>query len=258
MTSKRVTPQSLNESYRHLIARARIDLAFIVLTVSAAGICSFGFQMNSPAVIVGAMVISPLLYPVIAVGVSIFWGDWATFRRSMTSFAMGLGLALLVSVLINAAISSETRSEIADRLYTVPTFYFIVAFLSGLAGAFAFFWPRIIEALAGICDIRRADPAGCDAGYRHFRTQPRASTGQRKDPRTQCHRHGHGSLCRFCRTHLVCSGLATWRMFFEPGGTAVTIRTDSAKNKRESQSIRNRTDRLASWLFCLPAQQTHG
>jgi uncharacterized hydrophobic protein (TIGR00271 family) len=150
MTSKRVTPQSLNESYRHLIARARIDLAFIVLTVSAAGICSFGFQMNSPAVIVGAMVISPLLYPVIAVGVSIFWGDWATFRRSMTSFAMGLGLALLVSVLINAAISSETRSEIADRLYTVPTFYFIVAFLSGLAGAFAFFWPRIIEALAGI------------------------------------------------------------------------------------------------------------
>ena len=47
-------------------------------------------------------------------------------------------------------IPSEALSEIADRLSTVPTFYFIVAFLSGLAGTFAFFWPGIVEALAGI------------------------------------------------------------------------------------------------------------
>jgi uncharacterized hydrophobic protein (TIGR00271 family) len=150
MTGKRVTPQSLSESYLHLVERTQIDFAFVVLTVSAAGICSFGFEMNSPAVIVGAMVISPLLYPVIAVGVSIFWRDWATFRRSMMSFAIGLGLALLVSVLVNAAIPSEARSEIVDRLSTVPFYYFIVASLSGVAGTFAFFWPGIVEALAGI------------------------------------------------------------------------------------------------------------
>jgi len=150
MTRKPITLQSLEESYQHLIERTQIDFAFVILTVSAAGICSFGFEMNSPAVIVGAMVISPLLYPVIAVGVSIFWRDWATFRRSMISFAVGLGLALLVSVLLNVAIPSETRSEIADRLSTVPFYYFMVAFLSGVAGTFAFFWPGIVEALAGI------------------------------------------------------------------------------------------------------------
>jgi len=150
MTGKRVTSESLDRSYRQLIARAQIDPAFIVLTLSAAGICAFGFQMNSPAVIVGAMVISPLLYPVIAVGVSIFWRDWATFRQSVMCFAIGLGIALTISILVDMAAPSETRSEIADRLSTVPTFYFIVAFLSGLAGAFAFFWPRIVEALAGI------------------------------------------------------------------------------------------------------------
>jgi uncharacterized hydrophobic protein (TIGR00271 family) len=133
-----------------LIERIQLDFAFVILTISAAGICSFGFEMNSPAVIVGAMVISPLLYPVIAVGVSIFWRDWATFKRSIMSFAMGLGLTLLVSIFVNAVIPAETRSEIADRLSTVPVYYFIVAFLSGLAGTFAFFWPRIIEALAGI------------------------------------------------------------------------------------------------------------
>jgi uncharacterized hydrophobic protein (TIGR00271 family) len=150
MTGKRVTPQSLSESYRHLVERTEIDLDFVILTMSAAGICSFGFEMNSPAVIVGAMVISPLLYPVIAVGVSLFWRDLVTFKQSMMSFAVGLGLALLVSILVNAAIPSETRSEIVERLSTVPFYYFIVAFLSGVAGTFAFFWPGIVEALAGI------------------------------------------------------------------------------------------------------------
>jgi uncharacterized hydrophobic protein (TIGR00271 family) len=145
-----ISPQVLQDSYVHLVERAQIDLAFIVLTASAAAICAFGFEMNSPAVIVGAMVISPLLYPVIAVGVSVFWGDWITFKNSVTTFAIGLGLALAVSIVINALIPSEAVSEIVDRLSTVPTFYFIVAFLSGLAGTFAFFWPGIVEALAGI------------------------------------------------------------------------------------------------------------
>jgi uncharacterized membrane protein len=51
---------------------------------------------------------------------------------------------------VNAVIPSETRSEIADRLSALPTYYFMVAFLSGVAGTFAFFWPPIVEALAGI------------------------------------------------------------------------------------------------------------
>jgi hypothetical protein len=71
-------------------------------------------------------------------------------RRRHGFRAAGLGLTLLVSIFVNAVIPAETRSEIADRLSTVPVYYFIVAFLSGLAGTFAFFWPRIVEALAGI------------------------------------------------------------------------------------------------------------
>jgi uncharacterized hydrophobic protein (TIGR00271 family) len=150
MTRKPVTTKSLNQSYHHLIQRAEIDLAFVVLTMSAGAICAFGFEMNSPAVIVGAMVVSPLLYSIIAVGVSICWRDWATLGQSLKTFTMGLGLILLVSILVNAVIPSEARSEIADRLSALPTYYFMVAFLSGVAGTFAFFWPRIVEALAGI------------------------------------------------------------------------------------------------------------
>jgi hypothetical protein len=54
MSPKPVTTKSLNESYHHLIQRAQIDLAFVVLTMSAAAICAFGFEMNSPAIIVGS------------------------------------------------------------------------------------------------------------------------------------------------------------------------------------------------------------
>ena len=155
----------------------------------------------------------------------------------MTSFAMGLGLALLVSVLINAAIPSETRSGIADRLYTVPTFYFVVAFLSGLAGAFAFFWPRIIEALAGIAISVALIPPVVMLGIGISELSRKLVQGSAKILVLNVIGMVMGAYAASAGLHLVCSGLATWRMFFEPGGTAVTIRTNSAKNKRELQSM---------------------
>jgi hypothetical protein len=50
------------------IERAEIDLHFMLLTVAVALICAFRFGMNSTWVMVGAMVISPLLYLVICFG----------------------------------------------------------------------------------------------------------------------------------------------------------------------------------------------
>ena len=63
-----ITEKILNETYSVLKDRAKIDLDFLLLTMSAAVICALGFKMNSAAVIVGAMVISPLLYPSSAPG----------------------------------------------------------------------------------------------------------------------------------------------------------------------------------------------
>jgi uncharacterized membrane protein len=72
MENTKITREGLAVSSRNLFERAKFDMDFVFLTAGAAAICSFGFRMNSPAVIVGAMVISPLLYAVVSVGVASF------------------------------------------------------------------------------------------------------------------------------------------------------------------------------------------
>jgi uncharacterized hydrophobic protein (TIGR00271 family) len=140
----------LREAYGNLTERARLDLDFLLLTVAAAVICALGFKMNSTSVIVGAMVISPLLYPVICVGATTYQLDWALLARAIGTFAIGALAAVAAAAGINLVHAATYQSEIVDRLAAAPADYFLVAFFSGIAGTYAFFSPKIHEAIAGI------------------------------------------------------------------------------------------------------------
>ena len=144
------TKNNLMNSYRDLKARANIDLDFLLLTVAAAVICAFGFRMNSAPVIVGAMVISPLLYPVICAGAATYQADWSALRRAIATFAVGFVAAVAAAVVVGLISATTFRSEIVDRLTASNMDYFLVAFFSGLAGTYAFYSPKIHEAVAGI------------------------------------------------------------------------------------------------------------
>jgi uncharacterized hydrophobic protein (TIGR00271 family) len=150
MENMKITRESLEASSRILVNRAKLDIDFVLLTAGAAAICSFGFRMNSPAVIVGAMVISPLLYAVVSVGVASFRKDWKIVTQGISTLALGMVSAGGMAVSINLFFQTDHRSEIVERLSSSPVDYFFVALFSGLVGTFAFFWPDIIEALAGI------------------------------------------------------------------------------------------------------------
>jgi uncharacterized hydrophobic protein (TIGR00271 family) len=140
----------LREAYDNLTERAKLDLDFLLLTVAAAVICALGFKMNSTSVIVGAMVISPLLYPVICVGATTYQRDWNSLARAIGTFAIGALAAIAAAAAVNVLHAATVQSEIADRLAAAPVDYFLVAFFSGIAGTYAFFSPKIHEAIAGI------------------------------------------------------------------------------------------------------------
>jgi uncharacterized hydrophobic protein (TIGR00271 family) len=140
----------LHDAYNDLTERANLDLDFLLLTVVAAVICALGFEMNSASVIVGAMVISPLIYPVICVGATTYQTDWASFVRAIGTFGMGACATIVAAVAVNLLYATPFQSEIVDRLAAAPVDYFFVALFSGLAGTYAFFSPKIHEAIAGI------------------------------------------------------------------------------------------------------------
>jgi uncharacterized hydrophobic protein (TIGR00271 family) len=145
-----ITEKILHDTYYDLTERAKIDLDFLLLTVAAAVICALGFRMNNAAVIVGAMVISPLLYPAICAGAATYQADWNALFRAFGTFAVGFLVAVAATVVVGVFHATGFRSEIVDRIAASGMDYFLVAFFSGLAGTYAFFSPKMHEAVAGI------------------------------------------------------------------------------------------------------------
>ena len=148
--SGQITEKILQDTYFDLAERAKINLDFILLTVSAAVICGLGFRMNNAAVIVGAMVVSPLLFPVICAAAATYKADWRALIQVVRTFAVGFLVAIAAAVVVGLFHATDFRSEIMDRLSASRMDYFLVALFSGLAGTYAFFSPKIHEAIAGI------------------------------------------------------------------------------------------------------------
>ncbi|WP_325491168.1 DUF389 domain-containing protein [Sphingomonas sp.] len=109
--------------------------AFLIL-VSAA-ISLLGLLMPSVAVLIGAMLLSPLMMPIIGLGFGIATLDFHEIRRSLTALLAGSAIAILLSVVMVSISPVQTiTSEIAGR--TQPTLFdLLVALLSAIAGAYA-------------------------------------------------------------------------------------------------------------------------
>lgn len=110
---------------------------FIFMNVMSSGIAILGLLLSSPAVIIGAMLISPLMGPIMLMGFSLAILDLAALRQAVISLAAGTGVALATAFLIVfVSPLTEITSEILARAR--PNFFdLLVAVFSGLAGGYA-------------------------------------------------------------------------------------------------------------------------
>lgn len=147
--------------------RANVDFksANAWTLVFAIIIASVGLNTNSTAVIIGAMLISPLMGPILGVGLGLGVNDFLLVRRSLRN----LGIAVLISVLASTLyflISplSEIQSELLAR--TKPTFFdVLIAFFGGAAGIVALSRTEKSNAVPGVAIATALMPPLCTAGY---------------------------------------------------------------------------------------------
>lgn len=106
--------------------------------VCAIFLASVGLNMNSTAVIIGAMLISPLMGPIIGVGYSIGVNDIDTFKRSLRNLLVAVVISIITSTLyFFISPINEAQSELLAR--TRPTIYdVLIAIFGGGAGVVAF------------------------------------------------------------------------------------------------------------------------
>ncbi len=129
-------------------------------------IASVGLNVNSTAVIIGAMLISPLMGPIIGVGMALGTNDTALLRDSMRNLLVMVGISLVVSTLffLLSPLSLLNPTELEAR--TSPTIYdVLIAFFGGLAGIFENSRKERGTVLSGVAIATALMPPLCTAGY---------------------------------------------------------------------------------------------
>jgi uncharacterized hydrophobic protein (TIGR00271 family) len=113
------------------------SLRYLFMVLMSAGIAILGLLQSSPAVVIGAMLISPLMGPIIGLGFALAVFDWREVRRALLSLAMGSLVAVAITALIVLASPLQSvTSEILAR--TRPNLFdLLVAVFSALAGSYA-------------------------------------------------------------------------------------------------------------------------
>ncbi|NMC40270.1 MAG: TIGR00341 family protein [Bacteroidales bacterium] len=128
-------------------------------------VASVGLNMNSTAVIIGAMLISPLMGPINGMGYSIATYDSDLFRQSVKNYSFAI-IASLVASTAYFALSpvSTAHSELLAR--TSPTIYdVLIALFGGMAGIVAISSKQKGNVIPGVAIATALMPPLCTAGY---------------------------------------------------------------------------------------------
>ena len=128
-------------------------------------VCSVGLNMNSTAVVIGAMLISPLLGPINGIGYSIAVYDIKLFKKSLNNFLFAVITAFLSATLyfIITPISTA-QTELLAR--TSPTIYdVLIALFGGTAGIIAMSTKTKGTVIPGVAIATALMPPLCTAGY---------------------------------------------------------------------------------------------
>lgn len=135
------------------------------ILVAAIVIASVGLNTNSTAVIIGAMLISPLMGPINGMGYSIATNDLELFRRSLKNFTFAVFASLIASTAY-FAISPVTNAQSELLARTSPTIYdVLIALFGGFAGIIAISSKQKGNVIPGVAIATALMPPLCTAGY---------------------------------------------------------------------------------------------
>lgn len=135
------------------------------ILIFAIFIASLGLNVNSTAVIIGAMLVSPLMGPIIGLGFGMAINDLSLLKKSFFSylFAAAVGLATSTVFFLLSPIN-EAHSEILAR--TSPNIYdVLIALFGGLAGILATSSKLKGNVIPGVAIATALMPPLCTAGY---------------------------------------------------------------------------------------------
>jgi uncharacterized hydrophobic protein (TIGR00271 family) len=138
------------KSVEHLVEESRADGDYYLFLTFGAFITTLGLLINNPVVIVGAMLVAPILFPILALGMGVVTASREAISRSVRNLAKSIILVVIVSALTAFLIN---QTEVTEQLVLVssPNFlFFLIAFFSGVVAAYSWAKQNVSATLPGV------------------------------------------------------------------------------------------------------------
>ncbi|MEL7497166.1 MAG: DUF389 domain-containing protein [Planctomycetota bacterium] len=203
-----------------LTSNSNFDFDFCALISLSTLIAALGLIQNSAAVVIGAMLVAPLMTPLVAIGLALVQGNERLLKSALVAVFYGFSVALLIGVIVGGFVNltmhdytlgSELRSRGVPNLLDL-----IVALASGVAAAYAMGRPHLISALPGVAIAAALVPPIATSGVA-------IALGQ--------FAIGGGALLLFF-TNIVAIVLGTTITFWSVGISTHVAKSDSGREPR--------------------------
>jgi len=160
--SDQMAAEAIHES---IVSGVKLKGAPLIILFCAIIVASVGLNTNSTAVIIGAMLISPLMNPIIAIGYSLATYDGLLLRNATLNFLIQIIIALIgASIYFSLTPIHEPTSELIAR--TGPSFFdMLIAFFGGTAGVIGITRKEKTNVIPGVAIATALMPPMCTVGF---------------------------------------------------------------------------------------------
>jgi len=157
----RVPPKEL---YKARIASSKPSLGFFVLLICSAVIATLGLISNSTAVVIGAMIVAPLMDPILSLAFGLSIADNRLVKRSAITVIIGIATVVCTAWLLALTFdASEVNREMTAR--TAPNLIdLVIAVAAAIAGAFTITRDKLSNSIAGVAIAVALVPPLCVTG----------------------------------------------------------------------------------------------
>jgi len=136
-----------------LVKASTGDFDFYLFAILGVVMATVGLLLNSPEVIIGSMLIAPVLYPMLSLGLALVLSDGALLWRSVRTICISLVVAVVVSFMATMVFDVFGNYSATTQLTAraVPSaLFFFVALVSGFAASYALVHANLNEMLPGV------------------------------------------------------------------------------------------------------------
>lgn len=147
-----VTRGDQYRTVNELFKRSEPNAIYRSLLIISTFIVSAGLLLNNGAIVIGGMLVTPVLSPILAVALSLAVGNFKVMKRPLklaaTSFLTVLGISFALALVLG--VPSSPESFLLEDTFRSAILYFIVATASGVAATLAWVRKEIADILPGI------------------------------------------------------------------------------------------------------------